>query len=289
MSLSESQTFWACLSNGMPSGSSEFVFLANAVHDFGHALYGEQRTGEEPLNLTIAQQRELDYRQDSAVYDLARAICGEQWADKRPRKPTIEQERNPQAAGLSILSRDFRWFAAVKHRIKEFAEGGDLITAVRPIEGGPMRILGREAWNFDDPGRRFDFCQMDPDNPFAPGNRGPGYQWIYVEPKSLDACLSKLRTGSAAANAIDRTSKSSALKACYDYLVEKMKQSPGRRMIDGKPVTKDQIYDHCRPQFGPELSRRGFDSEWHNAVKETGSAWSGPSAPSKNPRNESPH
>jgi hypothetical protein len=69
------------------------------------------------------------------------------------------------------------------------------------------------------------------------------------------------------------TQKRAAQKNCYEYLTEQMKNSPKKRMIDGESKSKDEIWKLCSKRFGDELSERGFNTEWKNALEMTGSNW----------------
>jgi hypothetical protein len=158
--MGDRQKFWS--SSEWPRDTKEFIFLGRAVEAIGKAIYLDDWTGEEPWikQLPLTMVAEL-------MYKFSPEIGAE----------AMEQYERSELA----ISR----FQAVQIEIATHAEKNELVTAWRSKAGGEQQIIPRTWWNTERLQSRFDFCQIDPMDPFATINAGEDFCWIFVKRDSL--------------------------------------------------------------------------------------------------------
>jgi hypothetical protein len=146
--------------------------------------------------------------------------------------------------------------AQVQEHIIACAESGKLETAVRARVGGDFTTLRTWYWNSERLSKRFDLCQMDPDNPFGIYSAGDLHWWIYVGRESLEAQLSAL-SGTTKQSA-------SAETQCGKWLEQQFKQYETKRWSKGK------FQSTAVEKFGTALGKRAFQRAWDRAVAKPG-------------------
>jgi hypothetical protein len=118
--------------------------------------------------------------------------------NRQPRKRmqhSFEFTGNEWMAAVMIVKKSneeqmpgVRRFSEVRDKIIQLAEAGFLITAIRNKAGGDPTPVSRVWWNSERIRDRFDYCQLNPDDPYGPGVAGDRYQWIFVTRESLMSC-----------------------------------------------------------------------------------------------------
>jgi hypothetical protein len=150
-----------------PRDTTSHVFLANAVHEIGKALFRSEWNGAEPCVESLFSQPEGKLKRFG--------ITNEQVAsDHAAKRPALER------------------FSRVQDQIIQLAETEKLITALRPVAGGDPVAIHRSLWNSERLSVRFYCCQMNPRHPYGAGVAGDGYCWIFVTREILENCLSAL-------------------------------------------------------------------------------------------------
>jgi hypothetical protein len=171
-----------------PHDPPDFVFLARAFNDIGRSCYkgkwkdsdwngpaAERRWEEEwdeehEPELTDEDRKWLDYKRFSARAKVA----------FRGHRATVDEMR-----------------AVVAQSLARQCELGVLVTAIRPVEGGPIQRLEPHYWNTELIASRFFRCDMSLVRPFEPvrnavarSNQLRDRYWIYVTRESLDRFVS---------------------------------------------------------------------------------------------------
>ena len=189
-----------------PRDSLTHLFLANVVHLVGGAIYGESWDGTEPyvelvqplpetLNVFNPQSDQIraaqllvahdpEYREKSSVYDgymfSAPLMTDAEWVRARHLAGSIVEANN----------KSYRRFLDVCNRLAFEFKNGTVLTATRAFDGGPEIYRGRDFWNTENTWNRFDCCQVDPSNFFAPQTIKAHGLWLFVDRDSLFARLS---------------------------------------------------------------------------------------------------
>jgi len=196
--LSDRAEFWK-KSIGWPNDNSSFVFLGRAVQAIGKSMFGADWTGDEPCrdlmkelpiipersgwraklahDLLVKQHPEFN-RQQQKGYRHSFEFTGTEWM---AAVMIIKKQNEQQMPGV-------RRFSEVLGQIIHLAEAGLLITAIREKVGGDPTPIPRRWWNSERIRGRFDYCQLNPDDPYGLGIAGDRYQWIFVTRESLMSC-----------------------------------------------------------------------------------------------------
>jgi len=170
-----------------PHDPPDFVFLARAFNGIGRSCYkgkwkdsdwngpAAERRWEEDWDeehepeLTDEDRKWLDYQRFSARAKVA----------FRGHRATVDEMR-----------------AVVAQSLARQCELGVLVTAIRPVEGGPIQRLEPHYWNTELIASRFFRCDMSLVRPFEPVRNAVARShqlrdrhWIYVTRESLDKYL----------------------------------------------------------------------------------------------------
>jgi hypothetical protein len=150
-----------------PSDSPEYVFLARAFNQIGHAIFGPKWDLPEDVS---AEEREQDPNEDDSGED---ALDNDNWDTDND---------NDWDSTLEKMQAD------VEREIAKQCLAGILVTAVRPKAGGKMTKLKPSHWHTENYNARFYCCQMSLKHPFPRVGvvTSSGSHWIYVTRKSLD-------------------------------------------------------------------------------------------------------
>jgi hypothetical protein len=223
-----------------PRNTASHVFLANAVHEIGKALFRSEWNGAEPCTESLFSQPEGKLKRFGI---------------------TKEQVASDHAAKRPALER----FSRVQDQIIQQAEAEKLITALRPVAGGDPVAVHRSFWNSERLSVRFHFCQMNPRDPFGAGVAGDGYCWIFVTRESLEKCLSALAGSSQPESATAALEPESTSEATPP-------KKPGRKKGDGSYATLDlPILDEMKELISshraasPEEAARMLAEKAHGA------------------------
>jgi|GEM_PF-5066520 len=192
-----------------PADPAEHIFLPRAIHKLGAAMFGRDWTGEEP-GLDVIEPLMAD--KSRAVFFL-REFDSEYIAKRKATEAEWEMQASPdQSRGpcpVAPLTRD-EFLAAqeyvrseidsqrpalqrrddVELEIVKRCESGELIATTRAIEGGPMKVVPKVAWNTDRWRYRFVLCQMNPSAPYERKFTSSQHCWVFVTDESLEKLLS---------------------------------------------------------------------------------------------------
>jgi hypothetical protein len=196
--LSQRAEFWK-KSLGWPNDNASYVFLGRAVHAMGRSMFGSEWTGDEPcrdLMRALPVFPERSGWRAVLAHDLL--VKHHPEFNRQPRKPTQHSfeftGKEWMAAALIVEKHNeekrpgVRRFLEAQDRIIQLAEAGFLITAIREKAGGDPTPAPPRWWNSERIRGRFDFCQLNPDDPYSLGIAGDGFQWIFVTRESLMSC-----------------------------------------------------------------------------------------------------
>jgi hypothetical protein len=190
---------------GWPRDNSSYVFLARAVHAIGKSMFGAEWAGDEP-SLELMQELPLIPERSGWRASLAHDLLVKHHPEfnRQPRKssqrsfgspPSFEFTGKEWITAVMIVKKHneqkmpgVRRFFEVRDRIIQLAEAGFLITAIREEAGGDPTPIPRHWWHSERIRNRFDYCQLNPDDPYGLGFAGDGYQWIFVTRESLMSC-----------------------------------------------------------------------------------------------------
>jgi hypothetical protein len=259
--------FWA-RPDVWPRDPLGYIFLARAIEEIGRAMFGEDWTGKE---VTTDFVRSLPDYFKASIFDAsyARDILMKlpeyatqfpplpEWGDP-PSYFTFKEWLAAQAAVRRQQEEQaptFKRLSAVKLEIVARCESGELISAIRPVVGGAMRIAARVWWNTERWHSRFTMCQLNPDDPFGGGFAGDNFYWIFLTRESLDAYLQKKAAGARPrATARAETAAISELAA----------------MLQGNEnMRREEAAKHCVAKFG--VTGRGFQQRiWPQAREKAG-------------------
>ena len=154
-----------------------YVFLGRAVAKVGGAMFPNTWTGYEPL--LLKQQIPFDVQATKALDAIFKGP---------PEDPVPEYDHNEYYDEPARQR-----FKEVQSKIATWAEAGLLSTVWRRQKGGEdFQNIPRNWWSIDLLQPRFDFCQINPDDPFGAVGTSGNHCWIFVTFESLRKCTSLL-------------------------------------------------------------------------------------------------
>lgn len=188
--------FWQSPGN-WPRDTADFVFLGRAVHSIGEAMFPQHWIGEEPI-IDLLPRRPGRIRFDSGMVK-EKSVC-KNWPPSRGSLRPMGSEEGPLSAKLntammradSELAPALERFRSVQAEIATMAEAGKLVTASRRKVGGEILTMPKVWWSTERLISRFDYCHVDPDDPFDTGKVGGSYSWVFVSRSGLDQAISIL-------------------------------------------------------------------------------------------------
>jgi hypothetical protein len=254
------------------------VFLARAADRIGRAWYEEKWTGEECLAEPMQPIRlNTDVRTINNILAKHFPECGRKEfhdslapppmnaapvtyghrpdfnfsADEHRRATQFVEQRNANAA------LDLDRFRKMQDTFAALALSGKLGTTYRGIAGGEFEAIPAVWWNTERLQQRFDFCKIDPANPFSVGSGGPR-AWIFVSAADLEAAtrsLKRERAPQQEATISKETQCQKWLEAQFVTNTENWKKA------DFEKTAAEEIGG---------ISRKGFIRAWDNAILTTG-------------------
>ncbi len=256
--------------NKWPRNTQKQVFLLRVVNQVGRILHGEAWTGVEPgcvLSVPEGADGAAGFLLWQNFHAAVNRSTGRDPLGSTFPFETLGPDRFDKVMKVGIGFDN--QIAAAKARFFRAAEvvvaaccDETLITCLRPLSGGDYSspILGAN-WNYENWQQRMFEGQMDPSNPFDDTKVKQELQWIFVETKSLRRFLDSITL-------VDSTVTRKAVdeKRCKQWLTEQMKASPYL-----KPKPKSSYFKHAIDAFN--VSKRGFDRIWGEAVRESTSLW----------------
>ncbi|MEP7452829.1 hypothetical protein [Phyllobacterium sp. SB3] len=203
LEFDESMKFWVTTER-WPQDSSEYVFLARAVHQIGRHRFPGEWLGSE---VTASNLLGNPQSQKPLPPSPGAATDGQ-----KIRAYLILNRNNPDRGPLPLTSKlsfsDAEWELALKTAaeidrkqktaISRFSQtvdivikalvDGQLISVLRPGGGGAFSSpLDKSFWNSENLRQRFQACMMNRSDPFGHGFAGKGYEYIFIEKESLDS------------------------------------------------------------------------------------------------------
>jgi hypothetical protein len=167
--------FWQN-SLGWTQDPDGYVFLGRAVAKVGNAMFPERWTGYEPL--LLKQQIPFGIQATKALDAIFKGP---------PEDPVPEYDYTEYYDEPSLQR-----FREVQSKIATWAEAGLLSTTWREKAGNDQHSIPRNWWTIEPLQQRFDFCQIDPNDPFGADCTSDGHCWIFVTFESLRKCVSLL-------------------------------------------------------------------------------------------------
>ena len=279
-----------------------YVFLPRAMLEIGKALFPDEWTGKEPTTPIffplpkVSVLASPNVKRD--VHSLLRAErpdFARPPLDALPRRPDIvclphlhrAQGRpivtfteDEWAAARKIFQKREdvarparRRYAKVCETVASACRSGDLVSALRPHNGGDAVEMRPSLWNTEGAAlaHRFECFSLDPSEPFS-GGLANREAWICVARNGLDALLALnweawicvTRNSLDALLASFRPSHTSTVKSESDatrHLAERLKQDPDLKKPDAEA--------ECQKKF--KISQRGFrDRVWPVAREDAG-------------------
>jgi hypothetical protein len=244
-----------------PRDSADFVFLGRAIHSIGKAIFSHYWTGDEPVIDLLPRRLNNFYFDHGKVNDSV--VCKGRPPDRIVLRPTASEEwpltvkLNAAAMGVdSELAPALDRFRSVQARIATLAEAGDLITASRQKVGGEMQPIPSPWWHTERLISRFDFCHLNPDDPFETGKLGGSYSWIFVARDGLSQSIAALE-GCSTSQQSEQLDTAKIAKPVHVAKKEVEKEYRARvTSYEGKtPPTRAEDEAFCREALGVNRSR----------------------------------
>jgi hypothetical protein len=247
--------FWQNPSS-WPRDTMEFVFLGRAVSTIGKALYPSDWTGEEPINGLVPQQITPHLRPPPGTSASELRASTKKYATTLLIK--MMDDLNSRQRFLSVQS-----------TIALLAEGGKLVTAWRPTDGGKQQLIPRQWWNTELLQPRFDFCRINPSKPFDTASSDEANCWVFVTQESLRELFSPVAIALRALQAEPAPPK--PLQRLLKEEIEQKYQERIKSFEGKKPPTRNEDEAYFKETFGINRSRareiriRLAPSHWQKA------------------------
>ncbi|MET4801210.1 hypothetical protein [Bradyrhizobium sp. LB11.1] len=251
-----------------PRDSSTHIFLARALSALGTHLFPAEWTGDETsIELMPAIPETRDASSDFRIHRVLNPLS---FPDKPTRNaraggfaggPPPKATENEWHLARAIVERDhaeklpaLRRLSEVQEKFISWAESGKLITAARPRAGGAIVDLPAWAWNAEGLTRRFQLCQINPEDPFSPASGGDRFWWIFIDRRSLSAAFGS--------TPIKQTANLQT--QCSRWLGQQFKEP------NTADWNKEAFRKAATEKFGSGLGVRAFQRAWDDATSKPG-------------------
>jgi hypothetical protein len=196
---SESVVFWSYPIT-WPRESEAYVFLGSVVHDIGELIFQSEWTFDEPITVLpkfLSEESTADIRRAKTIL---RALDPDfEWRTEAASEH-VKSANDLIAERFTDAILKTRRYEQVQGIIATACQDGKLVCKTRSVEGGPMDDLHPDIWNTDRLYYRFQFCQIDPSDPFAKRNyesgqpaKGGNHKLVFITRKSLQSFTDELR------------------------------------------------------------------------------------------------
>ena len=183
------------------------------------------------------------------------AFTQKQWDAAAELARTLHNEGKPAQERLH----------RVRSEIAVQCETGKLQSGTRAINGGAIEPMLPELWNGERLIPRFEWCQIDPKEPFGLGTTGKRFRWIFITTELLNTFLKTIQKQKPTAK-VKHTGLQ--IKDCLKWLIEQLQadNDPHKTTFDPHK-TKGAYRKDAQEQF--LIARRAFDRVWAEAIKAT--------------------
>jgi hypothetical protein len=225
-----------------PNDARGYVFLARGFNEIGRASFSDKWPKEEVSSMADPK------KENSSVVKRALKMKAGSHGFTADELRELDKDDEVALADEAEDARHGMWVVVKNEIVKQCLEG-NIVSAVRPIEGGEFIGLLPDMWNTEkNLEHRFRRWQMSLDDPFSTSG---DTHWIFLQREALDSYLIGKR----------RTTATQTLIHMSPYLRFMLQVSESMKLTPDHQPKKTDVMDTIRKTWrGKPLSEADVQS-----------------------------